>query len=52
MPAGGGDADAVAVNTVLEYDTTGDSYTETGTMTQARWYHAITGIPPHPTTNS
>ena len=42
MLAGGGDA--VAVNSILEYDTTGDSYTETGTMIQSRYYYAISVV--------
>ena len=40
----GGLAAAVAVNTILEYDTTGDFYTEIGTMTQDRYYHAISVV--------
>ena len=36
--------DGYAVNTILEYDTAGDYYTEIGTMTQARHYHAISVV--------
>ena len=31
-------------NTILEYDITGDSYTQIGTMTQARSKHAISVV--------
>ena len=31
-------------DTILEYDTTGDSYTQIGTMTQARAHHAISVV--------
>ena len=37
-------AGGLGVNTILEYDTTGDSYTETGTMTQNRHLHAISVV--------
>ena len=40
----GGLAAAGDVDTILENDTTGDSYTEIGTMTQARYYHAISVV--------
>ena len=43
--AGGSDRnDADVFDTILEYDISGDSYTQIGTMTQARSEHAITVV--------
>ena len=39
-----GGFDDSEVNTVLEYDTTGDFYKQIGTMTQARYRHAISVV--------
>ena len=40
----GGFTGSTAINTILEYDITGDSYTQIGTMTQARSDHAISVV--------
>ena len=32
------------MDTILEYDISGDSYTQIGTMTQDRYKHAITVV--------
>ena len=32
------------VSTILEYNITGDSYTQIGTMVEARFYHAISVV--------
>ena len=37
-------AEIVDLDTILEYDITGDSYTQIGTMTQARFGHAISMV--------
>ena len=42
--AGGEVKGAGHVNTILEYDATSDSYTEAGTMTQARAQHALSVV--------
>ena len=33
-----------AVNTILEYDIMGESYTQIGTMIQARYFHAVSEV--------
>ena len=33
-----------SLNTILEYDITGDSYKQIGTMIKARYYHAISVV--------
>ena len=38
-------AAAGAVDTILENDATSDSYTEIGTMIQARYQHAVSVVP-------
>ena len=42
MLAGG--SDGSSLDTILEYDINGDSYTQLGTMIQARNYHAISVV--------
>ena len=42
--SGGWAGNSTVVNTILEYDIIDDSYTEIGTMTQARYYHAVSVV--------
>ena len=39
-----GGFDGSALDSILEYDFTGDSYKQIGTMTQAREWHAVTVV--------
>ena len=41
--AGGNDG-TIALDSIMEYDFNGDSYTQIGTMTQARNSHAVTVV--------
>ena len=40
----GGHDGSESVDTILEYDITGDSFKQIGTMTQAKWQHAISVV--------
>ena len=40
----GGYYNGANLNTILEYDITGDSYTEIGSMTEARSSHAVSVV--------
>ena len=42
--AGGKENDGSFLDTILEYDITGDSYTQIGTMAKARYRHAISVV--------
>ena len=42
--AGGKEEGSNNLDTILEYDSTSDSYTQIGTMTQARFFHAVTVV--------
>ena len=39
-----GGFDGSALDSILEYDFTNDSYTQIGTMAQAREWHAVTVV--------
>ncbi len=41
---GGRDEGDLNLNTILEYDITSNSYTQIGTMTQKRSFHAISVV--------